>query len=39
MLNYADDTKIYLSHSEPRIVESGINRDLEVQGYGSKKTA
>ena len=29
MLNYADDTKIYLSHSEPRIVEGGINRDLE----------
>ena len=29
MLNYADDTKIYLSHSEPGIVESGINRDLE----------
>ena len=29
MLNYADDTKIYLSHSEPQIVEGGINRDLE----------
>ena len=29
MLNYADDTKIYLSHSEPRTVEGGINRDLE----------
>ena len=29
MLNYADDTKIYLSHSERQIVEGGINRDLE----------
>ena len=29
MLNYADNTKIYLSHSEPQIVEGGINRDLE----------
>ena len=29
MLNYADDTKIYLSHSEPQIVEGAINRDLE----------
>ena len=29
MLNYADDTKIYLSHSEPQFVEGGINRDLE----------
>ena len=26
---HADDTKIYLSHSEPQIVEGGINRDLE----------
>ena len=31
MLNYADDTMIYLSHSEPQIVEGGINWD-----YGSK---
>ena len=29
VLNYADDTKIYLSHSERQIVEGGINRDLE----------
>ena len=29
MLHYADDTKIYLSHSEPQIIEGGINRDLE----------
>ena len=29
MINYADDTKIYLSHSEPQVVEGGINRDLE----------
>ena len=29
MLNYADNTKIYLSHSEPQIVEGGINHDLE----------
>ena len=29
ILNYADDTKIYLSHSEPQIIEGGINRDLE----------
>ena len=29
MLNYADNTKISLSHSEPQMVERGINRDLE----------
>ena len=29
MLNYADDTKNCLSHSESQIVEGGINRDLE----------
>ena len=29
ILNYADDTQIYLSHSEPQIVEGRINRDLE----------
>ena len=40
MLNYADDTKIYLSHSEPQIGEGGINQDLEsARIYGSKKTA
>ena len=30
LLNYADDTKIYLSHSVPQIVEGGINRDQEI---------
>ena len=29
MIIYADDTKIYLSHSEPQVVEGGMNRDLE----------
>ena len=29
MINYADDTKIYLPHSKPQVVEGGINRDLE----------
>ena len=29
ILNYADDTKIYLSHSEPQIIKGGINRDLK----------
>ena len=29
MINYADDTKIHLSHSEPQVVEGGINWDLE----------
>ena len=31
ILNYADDTKIYLSHSEPQIIEGGINRDFRVR--------
>ena len=29
MINYADDSKIYLSHSEPQVVEGETNRDLE----------
>ena len=28
MINYADDTKIYLSDSEPQVVERGINQDI-----------
>ena len=28
LISYADDTKIYLSHQKPQIVEEGINRDL-----------
>ena len=29
MINYADDTKIHLSLSEPQVVGGGINLDLE----------
>ena len=29
MINYADDTKIHLSHSEPQVGGGGINLDLE----------
>ena len=28
LINYADDTKIYLSHRDPQGLEVGVNKDL-----------
>ena len=39
MINYADNTKIYLLHSEPQVVEGGVNRDLESARLWFKENA
>lgn len=30
LVNYIDDTKIYLSHQDPQVVEVGVKKDIDM---------